>query len=53
MSDVNNFIEAMLKSAKEKKETKAQTRYEDVDQEKVTEITEELLGFKKKKKEDS
>lgn len=47
----DNFVEAMLKSAKEKKEAKAQTRFDKVDSEEVERITKEIMenSFKKKK----
>ncbi len=51
--ETDKFVEEMLKSAAKKKETKAQTRTEGVDREKVEELTGEVLGWKleKKKKE--
>ena len=42
----------MLKKAKDKKEVKPQTRFEGVDREEVEEMTENILGFKKKKADD-
>ncbi|MBW2966061.1 hypothetical protein KY342_03080 [Candidatus Woesearchaeota archaeon] len=52
MTDENDkFVEEMLKKINEKKETKAQSRTEGVDRDKVEEMTEELLGWKKKKEE--
>ncbi|MBR9691480.1 hypothetical protein GOV06_01715 [Candidatus Woesearchaeota archaeon] len=50
--ETDKFVAEMLKRAKEKKETEARTRTHGVDREKVEEMTEELLGFKKKKKEE-
>ena len=52
MSEENQkFVEEMLKKVSEKKETKAQTRTQGVDRDAVEEMTEQLLGFKKKKQE--
>lgn len=46
------FVENMLKQAKEKKqETAPQSRTEGVDKEKIAEMTEQILGWKKKKQE--
>ena len=47
-----NFVDEMLKRAKDKKQTKPQTRTEGVDREKIEEMTGEILGFKKKKEEE-
>ncbi len=53
MSEENDkFVEEMLKSAKKKKETKAQKRYDGKDQEEVEEKTKEILGWKEKKKKE-
>ena len=49
--ETDKFVQEMLKKANEKKETKPQKRTEGVDREKVEEMTEELLGWKKKKEE--
>ena len=44
MSEENSkFVEEMLKRAKEKKETKAQTRTEGVDKEETKKMVEKLL----------
>ena len=51
--ETDKFVDEMLKSVeKKKKETKPQTRTEGVDRDKVEEMTEELLGWKKKKEEE-
>ena len=50
--ETDKFVEEMLKSAEKKKETKAQTRTEGVDHKQIEEMTEEIQGFKKKKKEE-
>jgi len=52
MDENQKFVEEMLKRAKEKKETKAQTRTEGVDREEAEEITAKVLGFKRKKEEE-
>ena len=51
MDKNQKFVEEMLKRAKEKKETPAQTRYEGVDRKEAEEITARILGFKKKKED--
>ncbi len=50
--ETDKFVQEMLKKAKENKETKPQTRTEGVDRQAIEEMTEELLGFKKKKREE-
>ena len=46
-----NFVEAMLKSAEKKEEAKPMTRTDGVDRNEIKEITEGIIGFKKKSKE--
>ena len=50
--ETDKFVEEMLKKAKEKKETKPQTRTEGVDHKQIEEMTDAIQGFKKKKKEE-
>ncbi len=48
--ETDKFVQEMLKKAKEKKETKPQTRTEGVDREAVEELTGDVLGWKLEKK---
>ncbi len=48
MTDTTDkFVQSMLKSAKEKKEVKPQTRTEGVDQQEIEKLVEMMQGFKK------
>lgn len=49
MAEHSDFVEEMLKKAKEKKETKPQTRTQGVNREEVEEMAENLWKLKKKK----
>jgi len=51
MDENQKFVEEMLKRSKEKKETKPQTRHDDVSYKEAEEITAKILGFKKKKED--
>jgi hypothetical protein len=52
MDENQRFVEEMLKRAKEKKETEAKTRTDGVDRKEIEEMAENVLGMKKKKKEE-
>ncbi|MEE9525026.1 MAG: hypothetical protein V3V78_00275 [Candidatus Woesearchaeota archaeon] len=47
----DKFVQEMLKKVNEKKETEARTRTHGVDHSEVEDITAEVLGWKKKKKD--